>query len=215
MTTPIASDEQLLDAWRRGHSLAGHELFKRYSRSITVFFRRRFDGDVEDLVQNTFERLLNGLQKPVESFRAYLFGIARNILREQYRATKRETDRRRSLEIVTDAVEDTYEDHRMGHEQTKLLVAALRTLSLETQIILELRFWQSMSMREIAYVLELEPGAVRVRVSRARRRLEQQMHCIATSSTLLRTTLHRMTAWEAEIEAALDARARGYELQRQ
>lgn len=198
-------DEQLLERWRRGDSLAGHELFKRYHQPMVMFFQRRTSRDLEDLVQETFLRLVNSLGRPIGSFRAYLFGIARHVIYDHYWRSGREVDEELDCAETIDGDQKTWEELEMDMERQKLLVAALRTLSLETQIIIELRYWQEMSMKEIACVLGLKDGTVRVRCFRARRELGQRMDALAASMGASMTSGDLLDAWEREVEAAIDA----------
>ncbi len=48
------------------------------------------------------------------------------------------------------------------------MFAALRSLSIEFQMVLELTYWEDLSGAEIAVVLGVSPHTVRSRLSRAR-----------------------------------------------
>ena len=55
------------------------------------------------------------------------------------------------------------------------LLAALRNLPLELQLVLELHYWEGMSTAELAEVLELAQGTVKTRLFRARAQLRERM----------------------------------------
>ena len=90
----MTDDRALLAAWRAGDQGAGNRLFTRHFESIGRFFCSKVHVGVEDLVQRTFLGLLEraGTLPPETDVRAYLFGIARNLLlrrfRDQYRDGK-------------------------------------------------------------------------------------------------------------------------------
>ena len=80
----MTSDEQLILELKQGSEPAFTELFLRYRERVWAFFRRRMNdaAQAEELAQETFLAVLRGAQRyePRATFRAYLFGIAFNIL---------------------------------------------------------------------------------------------------------------------------------------
>ena len=81
------SDEALLASWRDGDQRAGRALFARHVDRISRFFFSKVSNGVDDLVQRSFLALLERSRDlpagvPV---RAYLFGIARNLLLRRFR----------------------------------------------------------------------------------------------------------------------------------
>ena len=94
----MTSDEQLILELKQGSEPAFTELFLRYRERIWGFFRRRMNdaAQAEELAQETFLAVLRGAQRyePRATFRAYLFGIAFNILA---------ADRRKSVSDQTSA----------------------------------------------------------------------------------------------------------------
>lgn len=83
----VRSDVDLLEAWRSGDTKAGGELFDRHFASIHRFFHNKVGDGLEDLVQQTFLRCTEGVERfrSDSSFRTYLFGVAHNLLREHIR----------------------------------------------------------------------------------------------------------------------------------
>lgn len=76
-----SADEELLLSWQAGDEDAGMILYDRHFASVARFFRSRVGDGLEDLLQSTFlacaERRTG---ERVQSFRAFLFGIARRQL---------------------------------------------------------------------------------------------------------------------------------------
>ncbi len=68
-------------------------------------------------------------------------------------------------------------------EREGLVLQALRRVSVEHQTMLELHYWEHMPAPEIAEVLEIQPGAVRVRLHRARRALEDALREVVVPTT--------------------------------
>lgn len=197
-------DAALLDAWREGDGQAGEELFDRHADTIVRFFENKVCVGAEDLTQATFVRLIEGRQRIREglAFRAFVLGIARNVLREHLR----ELDRGRKIDPEVDTMAELAPGPSsiLGErEEHRLLVEALRRLPIDHQILLELFYWEQLKTHEIAEVLELAPSTIRTRLSRARELLAVTMATLAASPELLARTLAGLETWAAEIKVRL------------
>ena len=78
----VPQDAAQLEAWRAGDQDAGEALIERHYASILRFFRTKAGEDADDLVQLTFLRCVEASERyrGDAGFRAFLFGIARNVL---------------------------------------------------------------------------------------------------------------------------------------
>jgi RNA polymerase sigma-70 factor (ECF subfamily) len=196
------SDFELLEAWRQGDREAGGVLFDRHLSAVTRFFKNKAEGNLEDLVQDTFLACVDGRDRFAgrSTFRTYLFAVARNILFDHYRARMRDFDPLLSTVAgqVTSPVSALASD-----DDQRLLLRALRELPADFQVTLELFYWEGMRGAELAEVLDISPHTVRSRLSRSRAALREAVQRLATAP---RTS----TATEADIEAlARRLRARG------
>lgn len=99
---------------------------------------------------------------PAES---WLFGLIRNVAREQHRAARRNDNLWQRL-----VGRDTPES-----DERTLLVDAVERLSLQDQEILFLKFWVGLSHREIGDRLGTTSAACRQRLRRAVTRLGRQL----------------------------------------
>ncbi len=88
-------------------------------------------------------------------------------------------------------------------QETQLLLQALRRIPVELQIILELYYWEHMTAKEIADVLEMPEGTARTRIRRAKLLLEEKLAEVAQSPALLQSTLSDLDSWAAQLRAAL------------
>ncbi len=59
-----------------------------------------------------------------------------------------------------------------ARQEHELLLLALQQVPVDDQTLLELFYWEALSGPEIAAVLEISAGAVRVRLHRARGKLQ-------------------------------------------
>ena len=203
MAIVAVSDADLLEAWATGDRRAGSHLIDRHFDSITRFFANKTARavDVEDLVSSTFEECVKNLDRfrRASSFRTFLFGIARNVLRHHYRRRARKEGRLdfESISIVQtggspSVVAATRQEHR-------LLLEALRCLPLAQQELLELSYFEELSRAQIAEIVGLPPGTVASRLRRAREDLEKEMARMAPSQALLTSTLTGFSDWCDEI----------------
>lgn len=166
----MRSDVELLDAWRRGEGQAGEALFERYFGAVSRFFYARVGGDVDDLVQQTFEACVTGRDRVREqsNFRAYVFGVAYNMLRRHYRESRRRAlgpGREPWPALDSEPGPSTWMRER---QHTELLRAALRRIPTEIQMILELHYFEELSSEQIARVVSHPVGTVRSRMRRGR-----------------------------------------------
>jgi RNA polymerase sigma-70 factor (ECF subfamily) len=196
------SDDELLTAWRTGDAEAGEALFVRHYRSIARFFRNKVAPDrVADLIQETFVASVEGRDRIREGgrFSAYLLGIAyhvfcKNIREGHRRGTPVDLDEISIADIAPAAPSVV-----ARAQEQRLLLEALRAISVNFQVVLELYYWEDLSTTEIAAVLGVPVGTVRSRLDRARDALESAMTRIASSNELLQSTLTRLDDWAREL----------------
>jgi len=202
------SDIELLDDWRDGDTRAGNELFNRHFDSVCRFFANKAPNEVDDLIQRTFLACVEGRDRyrGDASFRGYLFGVARNILRRYYR-DKRYHDAR--FDPLVASVHDFGPGPSLlvaDKREQELLLAALRRLPMDHQITLELYYWENMSGSELAQVLDIPEGTVRGRIRRAKQLLETQLSELAESPQQLESTVANLEGWARSLrdKAKLD-----------
>jgi RNA polymerase sigma-70 factor (ECF subfamily) len=193
----VPTDLELIDAWREGDQHAGSELFERHFDSICRFFANKVDRDVDDLVQRTFMACVEGRERfrQESSFRTYLFGVARNVLRAYLR--KRNRDRER-IEVGVTSVAELGLDPGLllaEREEQTLILQALRRVPLEHQIVLELYYWENLAARELAEILECPEGTIRGRIRRAKQLLMQQLEQLSSSDAILKSTVTGLETW--------------------
>lgn len=172
----MADDHELLAQWGEGDSRAGSTLFARHFAGLFRFFATKVDDEVEDLVQAT---LLNCVKyrarlARADSFKAYLFTIARRRL-YQHLTSK---IRAESIDFGASSIVDLggSPSSVLAHkEEEHALLGALRTLPVELQVLLELHYWEHMTIDESAKVLELPLGTAKTRLRRARTLLRERL----------------------------------------
>ncbi|ACY13878.1 RNA polymerase sigma factor [Haliangium ochraceum] len=173
------SDAELFASWAAGDKHAADVLIRRYMDKLSGYFAAKLSqGDsVADLVQQTLE----GCHRAAPSFRGecsfrtFLYRVAGNKLRDFLRGKAR---RPRAEDIDEISVADLNPGpstiRRQNHRQAVLL-DALRSLPLQMQELLEFRYQQDLSIREIAEILGIEVSATKSRLRRAKEALRRAL----------------------------------------
>jgi RNA polymerase sigma factor (sigma-70 family) len=140
-------------------------LFRAEHRTLVAFCYRRVD-DVElaqDLAAEVFRVAWSRRSEPRSSDRGWLFGIARNLVGDEYR--RRAV---RSSSGQSSPAEDT-PDPRAANESVHVEVrATIAGLAAGQAEVLRLSYWDGLSAGEIAEALGLTTAAVWMRLTRAR-----------------------------------------------
>jgi RNA polymerase sigma factor (sigma-70 family) len=207
MSMEPKTDFELLEAWREGDQRAGKELFARHFDSIYRFFRSKVDDAAEDLTQQTFLGCVKAKDsyRGDASFRTYLYTIARNRLYTHIRDRQR---RDAVIEVGQASVADlglgSATSAIAAREEQRLLLEAMRHLPLEMQVALELHYWEGLSVREIAIVIETPEGTIKRRLQRARQRLDELISELAESDALRKSTQANFDEWAEGLRAKLN-----------
>lgn len=204
MPATVRDEHELLAAWQAGDEGAGEILFERYYEGLDCFFASKAGDDAKDLIQRTFLLLLENQTRVREGgkLQAYLYGIARNVLYQYYRGKRRHRGRFQPEEESVEDMVPTASTLIVQAQESRLLLQSLRRIPLESQIILELYFWEQMTAKEIGEVLEVPEGTARTRIRRAKQLLEQQMESLASTKDLLQSTLSDLDGWAKNLRAA-------------
>lgn len=201
----MPDDLQLLTAWRGGDRRAGGELFDRYFSSVRRFFRSKIGDDYDELVQRTFTRCVEGQRRfrGEGKFRSYLFSIATNVLREHLRECRRDRQFDGSASSVIDLELPGPSTAIDARREQLILLEALRRLSVNDQIVLELFYWEQMTSAEIAEILDLPHGTTRSRLRLARERLRGHVDELSRDTPELDLTHQTLDHWATTLRQQL------------
>ena len=172
----VDPDLGLLDSWRAGDSRAGQDLFARHFSDIYQFFEHKVGTEADELSQRTFMACVAGRDRfrGGSTFRTYLFAIARN----QLYSFLRRLPRGEHVDFEDTSIADLMPSlsSQLGRARDiERLRLALSSLPAEQQLLLELHYWHELDADALGEVFEATPGAIRVRLLRARKALRERM----------------------------------------
>jgi RNA polymerase sigma factor (sigma-70 family) len=171
------SDNALMGKVRDGDFDKMGLLFERYHRPLYGFFfhMTRQKESSEDLVQNVFFRMLKYRKgfAGTGQFKTWMYHLARNVLNDHFKKTKRLGTQypMHGLEEKLGSELATGLDLEKKQE-LKTLELAMGNLSEENRELLILCRYQELTHLEIAEILEIKVGAVKVRIHRALNQLK-------------------------------------------
>ncbi len=188
-------DRELLERWRAGDQAAGRDLFARFFDPLFRFFANKCN-EPDELVQATFFALVKARDQFAgrSSFRTYLFTIARNELYRWLRTFKRERGFDPELSSIAE-VATTAGSRLARNEEHRRLCAALRTLPVESQTLLELHYWEGLDATALAEVFDAQVATIRQRLSRARLALKDALAASEGAPLPALATVEDMDTW--------------------
>ncbi len=164
-------EADLIRRARAGDDAAYAQLVRQHQEAV---FRLAYlllgdPADAEDVAQEVFIRVYKALDRIDDSrpLRPYLLATTSNAVRNRRRALGRYVAALRRL-ILPDASPSPDNDRAL---EAQALWAAIRRLSDTDQEVIYLRYFLELSVDETADALNVEPGTVKSRLSRALGRL--------------------------------------------
>ncbi|WP_394926804.1 RNA polymerase sigma factor [uncultured Robinsoniella sp.] len=150
------------------------DIYQRYSRELFLYLYAllKDTSAAEDILQETFLKAFLSLDKTHPNFRAWLYKVGKNECLNYLKRQQR---------IVPEAdMELFYEsgsplDGILEKEQNRILLESLMKLPILSREVLVLQYFFEMPQREIAEILDLSPGNVRIIVHRAKKELKKEV----------------------------------------
>jgi len=200
-------DIELLRRWRRGEPDAGNELVDRHFHGIYRYFRRRLpDAELaKDLTQKTFVTALeifDRLERDA-SFRAFMLGIARNVLRQDARASSRRDARHQRWGEQPISTATSPSQQVAERQEHRVLLRAIGRLPEDLRHTVQLHYWECLTTAEIGQVLGVAAGTVKWRLSKARTQLRELIEDEPIGSGLIDTTIQGLDGWASDLRNLL------------
>lgn len=138
-------------------------LYAQYNSKVMGYIRTRVQrwADAEDLCADVFEKVqrkMEGFDPSKASVGTWLFTITRNTVIDYYR-------RRKPFEELDENISDDSEvdEGLLNSEALSELAGALRALPEELRDLIVLRYYDGKPLTEIAEIMGLSYGAVKLR----------------------------------------------------
>lgn len=157
-------------AARQGDRFALEELTRSFYPSICALARRFFPNSdkAEDIAQETFARVSRHIMEydPSRRFSSWIFAIATNLCRDQYRRENalRFVEISESNEISIDVPPDL---EAIRGESSRAVNIFVDELPFDLKCVVVLHFQHGLSASEISSALEISTNAVRIRLYKA------------------------------------------------
>lgn len=187
MSNAESTDEALMGRLSQGDETALAELVHRYQNDVFRFCLHYLKNVevAKEMAQETYLRIYTARDRfdTTRKFKPWMLCIARNLCLNELKRKKAvqmealEDFASRAREddgVLLMSSEDGPAEQAMQQERFKALLAAVSTLPLEAQEIVNLRFFQKKSAREIAEVVDSTEGAIRTRLHRILRQLRER-----------------------------------------
>lgn len=182
------SDESLVSAAANQDDAALQELYSRHTRALSAYLRSRFptsQDDVEEIAQDTWIRILNGLRegryeftRPGQ-FRQFLFSVAKNTLVDRYR--RKRVQNVTNADVASAVVESEGLTQLVANEEMERLQSLIEALPDNDRDLVRMRI-AGLSYDEISERLNAPIKAVHHRWRRIREKLASQISSDAPSS---------------------------------
>ena len=177
-------DEELMAYFQAGSVQAFDLLVERYSERLTHYLYRfiKDDRQVEDLLQETFLRVHRNRHsyQPIAKFSTWLYTIAGNLARSEYRRRKRhrtysihsvnQDGEEYEMRIPSDTLAPDRHAERGIYDEH--IQQALDQLPDSFREVVVLRDVQQLTYEEIAEITGLPMGTVKSRINRGRTKLQ-------------------------------------------
>ncbi len=164
------TDEALMLALANGDEQAFPQLFDRWKAPLISYFYRSLQDyhRSEDLALMVASRVYASRNnyKVVSKFSTWLFRIAQNLLRDEYRKTRRKKEEAFEPELHYEKAEQT--DTNQLAEMEEWLSIAIENLSHQEKSLVLLVYQQDFTPKEAAEVLDITPNHARVLLHKAR-----------------------------------------------
>ncbi len=167
----LLSDSELIALTKNNTQLFAH-LYERYFEIIFRFVFKRLGGDetnANDITQNTFLKALHNINSYKDMgypFTTWLYRIAINEVNLFYRSAKASKEVEIDVTSVRKLQHELEDEFDQKQNDLVELVRLLNTLNEEHKELIELRFFESLSFKEIAAIYSITEANAKMRIYR-------------------------------------------------
>lgn len=168
-------DRILIEKAKKGDNEAFGHIYKKYFQKVYRYCRINLKNEelAKDICQESFVKAYKKLKSFSTdgqwSFQSFVFTIARNLIIDNSRLKKSE-----KIENYEDleSTENLYENFERSENNRKIRNVLSKLDEVDRQIIV-LRYFEELSSQEVAKILGIKDGALRVRTFRATQKMKE------------------------------------------
>lgn len=175
------SDEVLMERIIQRDKLAFSELYDRYSGRMMAYFMRMLWNDkekAEDFLQDLFMKIARQpeLFDTSRVFKPWVYAVANNLCKMEYRKTSK-----RASSVSLDKAPEIADNSQRIPEQvdrrafTRKLKEVLETIKEPHKSTFMLRYFDELSLKEIAQIHDCSEGTVKSRIFYTLRNIAAKM----------------------------------------
>jgi RNA polymerase sigma-70 factor (ECF subfamily) len=175
--TPEASDQQLVDACRRGDTQAFQELVERHKGRVFALIARSVSdrSRAEDLAQDVFLRVYRGLPyfRGESQLSTWIYRIVANVCAQEAarRPAPASIDDEQHQPMLPAAVDRQFSDLEVRERLEK----AIARLPANQRLLVAAHYLDGVRYEELAEALNLPLGTVKTHLYRAKQQLRRML----------------------------------------
>ena len=192
-----STDEELALCAQKGNEKSFAELVCRY-RARLMFIMQQYTSnmdDSEDLVQDTFVKAYQNIQKYKSEFKfsVWLFTIARRLAINHYHHAKKNN------KAVRESIRQNLTSNEVTQEQPgESLWALAENLSKNQYHVLWLMYVENMSVKDISRIMEKTQVNIKVLLYRARKNMAAQLKRFTADDDMVTLKFYKQQLPETE-----------------
>lgn len=172
--------QEIVEEARKGKENAFKKLLNTYWSDVYrfQFAKTNNEDEAEDITIKTFAKAFDkiDLYNDNYNFKTWLISISKNIFIDSIRGKKKETisltKKDSEAHLITDG-SPTPEDQIINEQNLAELLSHIKKLSVKQQKIIQLRYFQELSYKEISETLNESMSSVKVNLLRAKKNLSE------------------------------------------
>lgn len=170
------TEKHLIDQARKNPALFA-PLYEKYFRAIFIFIFKRIQEEdtTGDITQRVFLKAMLNLDKYEDRgfpFSSWLYRIASNEVNMYFRKQKKTKE----VELVEGDVKSLLNEVSSNSKSDySLLIEALNQLSLDDSTLIELRFFEKRSFKEIGQIIGISEPNAKMKVYRILKKMRKLM----------------------------------------
>ncbi len=174
----VYSESELIELSKSNQQHFG-ALYEKYFDTIFRFVFKRLGGDEAvsgDLTQQTFMKAMVNIQKYEDRgfpFSSWLFRIAQNEVNLYFRSQKTNKTVDVNENQLKSVLEEMDSSSNMSMENQEKLIQCINNLEPDQMDLIELRFFQEMSFKEIADIYDISEANAKMRIYRLLEKIQK------------------------------------------